>query len=78
MIQPLLSGQIEISIELPIGREVTASAQVCHVIEEPSGVYIGLSFNAFRYRDEAGWLAFMASKQREHDAANAALHAQTA
>ena len=78
LIRPQLSGEIEISIELPIGREVSATAHVCHIQQEPSDVFIGLAFESFHYRDEAGWLAFMASKRREFDREEPSLEAQSA
>ncbi|MGR8949109.1 MAG: hypothetical protein ACU84Q_13760 [Gammaproteobacteria bacterium] len=78
LIKPQLSGQIDIAIELPIGREVAAIAKVSHVQQALSDVYIGLSFESFRYRDEAGWLAFIASEFKEFGQIQPSLQARIA
>ena len=65
LVERLLSDQVEIVIELPIGREVTAFAEVSYIHKAPDDVHLGFAFKSFKYRDEQGWRAFIAAKQRE-------------
>ena len=64
LIESLLQERVEMVIELPIGREVTADATVAYVREDISDVYIGFGFEEFRYQDQRGWLAFIASQHK--------------
>ncbi|MEM7467220.1 MAG: PilZ domain-containing protein [Pseudomonadota bacterium] len=61
-IERLLIDEVEIVLELPIGREVTASAEVAYVSQRNEDVFIGFAFHTFRYRDRSGWQAFIESK----------------
>ena len=65
LVEPLLGEEIEIVIELPIGREVAAYASVSYVRKTSNDVFIGFEFRSFKYRDQQGWHAFIAAKQRE-------------
>ena len=65
LVEPLLAGKIEMVIELPIGREVTAFAQTSHTRTHGDAVFIGFEFCSFKYRDKQGWEAFIAAKSRE-------------
>lgn len=68
LIKALLQDRVEMVIELPIGRELTADARVAYVREGLTDVYIGFGFETFKYQDRRGWLAFIDSQYR---AANA-------
>ena len=65
LIKPLLESDIELVIELPIGREVTVYADVSYIRESAAGVFIGFKFYSFKYRDQLGWQTFVAAKRRE-------------
>ena len=65
LIKPLLESDIELVIELPIGREVTVYADVSYIRESAANVFIGFKFHSFKYRDQLGWQAFVAAKRRE-------------
>ena len=64
LIESLLQDRVEIVIELPIGRELTADARVAYIRGDPKDVYIGFGFEAFKYQDQRGWLAFIDSQHR--------------
>lgn len=64
LIESLLQERVEMVIELPIGREVTADASVAYIREDTADVYIGFGFEEFRYQDQRGWLAFIASQHK--------------
>lgn len=64
LIESLLHGKVEMVIELPIGREVTTDAKVAYVRTESTDVFIGFGFEDFRYQDQRGWLAFIASQEK--------------
>ncbi len=64
LIESLLHGKVEMVIELPIGREVTTDAKVAYVRTESADVFIGFGFEDFRYQDQRGWLAFIASQEK--------------
>ena len=65
LVEPLLAGNIEMVIELPFGREVTVFAQASHTRTHGDAVFIGFEFCSFKYRDRAGWEAFVTAKARE-------------
>ena len=65
LVEPLLESDIELVIELPIGREVTAFADLSYVRKSSADVFIGFAFRSFKFRDKQGWQAFIAAKQRE-------------
>ncbi len=64
LIESLLQDKVEVVIELPIGRDVTADAKVAYVRVDSADVYIGFGFEDFRYQDQRGWLAFIASQEK--------------
>ena len=65
LVEPLLNSDIELTIELPIGREVTAFADLSYVRKSAADVFIGFAFRSFKFKDKLGWQAFIAAKHRE-------------
>lgn len=64
LIERFLDDPVEIVIELPIGRELTAEAHVAYVRQQESDVFIGFGFTDFRHQDRRGWQAFIANQAK--------------